>query len=397
MPETAPVSGAIRSLTLSSFRSHAHTTIDCTAAPPAVVLCGANGTGKTSILEAISMFGVGRGLRGGTAEEAIRTPDAAGWHVRARLAGTAGAHVLEAALQPEPPRRLALLDGERVSRARLASPLRILWLTPAQDRVWTDPPAERRRLLDRIAAAFAPEHGIDAIRYERAMRERNLLLREGSRDDDWLGAVEARMAGPGAAIARRRVKVLQALTGVPPVSEGVLEAADLAILPATGRLPSGSVPEAGLADDSSRDEDRLRAVWRDGRGRDAAAGRTLEGPHRADLAARVRRTGTALRTASTGEQKSVLLWLMLAAARILARTVPVALLLDEAAAHLDRRRRAALCAELRACGAQLWLTGTDPALFAALGDDGSWFGVTKNETGESSVTRTQPPTAGTQA
>lgn len=398
MPETKTVSGAIASLTLSSFRSHAHTTIDCGASTPAVVLCGANGAGKTSVLEAISMLGVGRGLRGGTAEEAAGEPDAVGWHVRAALSGAAGAHVLEAGLELlGTPRRTALLDGERVSRAKLATPLRVLWLTPAHDRVWTDPPAERRRLLDRIAAAFDPQHGADAGRYERAMRERNLLLREGCRDTHWLAAVEDRMAGPGAAILRRRANVLQMLREVPPVSGGVLEAGEFAILASTDRMASGGLPEAEFADDSTWDEDRLREAWRTGRDRDAAVGRTLEGPHRAEFAARVRRTGTSLRAASTGEQKGVLLWLMLASARALAKAAPVALLLDEAAAHLDHQRRAALCAELQACGAQLWLTGTDPKLFAALGDDGAWFRVTKDEPGVSSVIRTRPPTAGTQA
>ncbi len=389
MQDCGPATATISALDLTGFRSHAHTRLNC-GAVPAVVLIGANGSGKTSVLEAISMFSPGRGLRGCPAREAIRQADGSvGWHVRAKLAGDIPM-VLEARLAPTRERaRAALIDGNPVSRARVGEALRMFWLTPASERVWVDAAAERRRLLDRIVTAFHPEHAPESARYERAMRERNALLRDGPPDGSWLGALEARMAGSGAAISGRRAAVLERLQA-PTATSPVLPEADFAIIGARRR---GMPEDASWADPGNNEiwtEEELLSALRAGRPHDIAAGRTLEGPHRIDLSARLRRTGTPLRAASSGEQKGVLLGLVLLAARILAEETATALLLDEVAAHLDTVQQQAVCEEILGCGAQVWLTGTHPEVFAGIGGAAMWFEIARDAEGISQAGPMRP-------
>jgi DNA replication and repair protein RecF len=224
----------------------------------------------------------------------------------------------------------------------------VLWLTPAMDRLWTEAAGERRRFLDRVALSLMPEHADAAIGYDRGLRERNRLIRDEVRDPAWFDAVEAQMAGFAARLAANRAAAVARLAAA----------------------PAGEFPAAGLALEAEgpRDAPGLAAAWREGRGRDVAAGRTLVGPHRDDLGAVLAAKGVPARLCSTGEQKALLISLVLANARAVAEDFGAApvLLLDEVAAHLDEGRRAALYAAVAGLGAQAWMTGTGPELFAGL-------------------------------
>ncbi|TKD51512.1 DNA replication/repair protein RecF [Sphingomonas baiyangensis] len=337
-------------LSLSDFRNHRDAVLH--PGPAFVVLTGANGAGKTNILEAVSLLAPGRGLRRARFGAMARQGGGGGFGVAATL-GSGDA--IGTGTQPEAPeRRVVRINGGAASLASLAERLSVLWLTPAMDRLFVEPPGERRRFLDRLVLALAPSHAAHAARYEAAMRERNALLAGDARPDaDWLAALEARMAEHGAALdaARRHaVALLDAHLG--------------------DRAP-GAFPRAALAIDGWQgDGAMLAAALREARARDAAAGRALVGPHRADLLVHDRDQRQAAAQCSTGEQKALLLGMVLAHAGIVAaRTgTPPVLLLDEVAAHLDPARRAALFAQLAGRG-QVWMTGTEPALFDAVGSD----------------------------
>ncbi|WP_076072903.1 DNA replication/repair protein RecF [Sphingomonas montana] len=337
-------------LTLTDFRSYRQATLAC--GPGAVVLSGDNGAGKTNILEAISLLSPGRGLRQATLSEMACDAGPGGFAVAAHLSGEIDIGTGTLATAPE--RRQVRINGAGSSAAALSERLAILWLTPAMDRIFVEGAVARRRFLDRLTIAREPGHGVHAARYEAAMRARNRLLsEEAGADAAWLAALEAGMVDHGLALADARARTVAALT---------LRLAE---------QPPGPFARAHLALDrwTPADAPRFADDLRHGRGRDAAAGRTLSGPHRTDLVVRHLDKQQPADRCSTGEQKALLLAIVLAHADIVAEdhgARPI-LLLDEVAAHLDPSRRAALFARLDATGGQSWMTGTEPALFDGLG------------------------------
>lgn len=340
-------------LALADFRSYPEALI--LAGPGLIVLTGENGAGKTNILEAVSMLAPGRGLRGAALGEMARQGGPGGWSVSAETGETVSLGTGTRADAPE--RRLVRINGAAASAAALAEWLSVLWITPAMDRLFTDPPSGRRRFLDRLVMALEPGHASVASRYEAAMRERNRLLASDTpADPAWLAGVEAQMARQGRALAEARARTVMALADqVAGVAEGAFPRAMLAL--------DGWQPAADPEDDA-------RALAR-ARARDAAAGRALDGPHRQDLSVIHAAKDQPAQHCSTGEQKALLLGIVLAHADLVALRVgrrPI-LLLDEVAAHLDRLRRAALFDRLAAGGGQVWMTGTDPELFAAAPQD----------------------------
>jgi DNA replication and repair protein RecF len=336
-------------LSLANFRSYTDALI--APGPALVVLTGENGAGKTNILEAVSLLSPGRGLRGASLPEMARADGPGGFAVAARLAETdLGTGTTAAA----PDRRQVRIDGAPASATSLAEWLSILWLTPAMDRLFLEGASGRRRFLDRLVLALDPIHASHAARYEAAMRARNKLLGEGADgrrpDPSWLTALEARMAEHGEAIASARERTTRDL------------AERLAL------APEGPFARAGLALTGWTKGD-LAAELAAGRARDAAAGRTLSGPHRGDLQVTHLGKNQAAERCSTGEQKALLLGIVLAQADLVANRAgrrPI-LLLDEVAAHLDPSRRAALFERLQQAGGQVWMTGTEPGLFQSIG------------------------------
>jgi DNA replication and repair protein RecF len=337
---------AVSRLVLTDFRNHA----DAVLTPGAgfVVLSGENGAGKTNVLEALSLLAPGRGLRRAPLAEMARQGGSGGFGVAARLGET---DIGTGTQADAPERRLVRINGAASAATILAEWVGVLWLTPAMDRLFVEGAGERRRFLDRLTLALTPGHAHHSTRYEAAMRERNRLLSDDAAPDpDWLTALEARMAEHGAAIDAARRDMVAALAAR-------LEA-----------QPEGPFARAGLALEGWQGD--AGALLRDlatGRRRDAAAGRTLAGPHRADLLVTHLGKGQPAHLCSTGEQKALLLGLILAHAELVAERAGRApiLLLDEVAAHLDPGRRAALFARLEGRG-QVWMTGTEPALFEAV-------------------------------
>ncbi|RST29719.1 DNA replication/repair protein RecF [Sphingomonas ginkgonis] len=335
-------------LTLTDFRNHADAALS--PGPGFVCLFGENGAGKTNILEAVSMLAPGRGLRGTPLSEMARQAGPGGWAVAARL-GVTEVDLGTGTLPAAPERRVVRINGAPTAVTALSEWLAVLWLTPAMDRLFTGPAGDRRRFLDRLVLALEPGHAHHAARYEAAMRARNKLLAEPEgADPDWLAALEAGMAEHGAALdaARRRtVDALgEALAGVPE-----------------DRFPRARIALQGWAGGE------LTRILRANRGRDAAAGRATEGPHRQDLAVTHLAKDQPASLGSTGEQKGLLLGLVLAHAELVAErrgTAPI-LLLDEVAAHLDPTRRADLFGRLEGRG-QVWMTATEAALFDGIGD-----------------------------
>ncbi|MEM1375109.1 MAG: DNA replication/repair protein RecF [Pseudomonadota bacterium] len=355
----------VEHLTLSHFRSHKVVRLALDGRP--VVLFGANGAGKTNVLEAVSLLSPGRGLRRAAAEDMTRQPDAIGWKV---MAG-AGGHEIETWSEAGSPRQVRIND-KAATQAALGSLVRVLWLIPAMDRLWIEGAEGRRRFLDRMTLSFHPGHGEKSLAYEKAMRERNRLLKDQVSDPVWYRALEGQMAEAGEAITAARMSALAALTAAQEDAETAFPTADLVLTHPDTALPP-------------RAED-LAAAWADTRRRDIAAGRTLIGPHRVDMEGTYRAKGVAAKASSTGEQKALLVSLILANARALAADIgtPPLLLLDEVAAHLDAGRQAALYDEICALGAQAWMTGTGAELFTALGDRAQYFEVTETD-GQSEV------------
>jgi DNA replication and repair protein RecF len=335
-----------------------------------VAIWGANGAGKTNILEAVSLLSPGRGLRRAAVEDIARKPEALGWKVRAKVLGLGGAHEVETFSEGAESRQVRI-DGKAATQVMLGRILRILWLVPAMDRLWIEAAEGRRRFLDRITLSFAPDHAEAVLVYEKAMRDRNRLLKDQVSDPHWYAALEGQMAGAGAVITQNRRFALARLAAAQDGAETAFPRADLAL---TG--PEGE----GASDD-------LATALADGRRRDMAAGRTLAGPHRADLSAVYAAKDVPADQCSTGEQKALLISLILANARALAADLGAApvLLLDEVAAHLDTARRAALYDEICALRAQAIMTGTEPALFDSLGARAQNF-VVVDEGGLSKVT-----------
>lgn len=355
---------AILTLQLSHFRSHRAARLEFDGRP--VALVGANGAGKTNILEAVSLLSPGRGLRRAAVEDLARRPEAIGWKVAATVAGLSAAHELETWAEGGP--RQVRVDGKTAPQLALARILRMVWLVPAMDRLWIEAAEGRRRFLDRSVLSFAPDHAEAVLAYEKAMRDRNRLLKDEVRDPHWYGALEAQMAASAAVIAANRVDALARLMAAQEGAETTFPRASLALV-----HPEGEV-------------DDLATALAENRRRDLAAGRTLLGPHRVDLQAVFSAKGVPADQCSTGEQKALLISLMLANARALATDLgrPPILLLDEVAAHLDAGRRAALYDEICALGAQAIMTGTEPGLFDSLGTRGQSFAIA-DDIGQSSI------------
>ncbi|WP_372886460.1 DNA replication/repair protein RecF [Shimia sp.] len=338
-------------LALSHFRSHKTGVVACDGRP--VAIYGPNGAGKTNILEAVSLFSPGRGLRRASAEAMTRRPEVLGWKLRGELCGDGQRREVEIWSQEGLARQLKV-DGKAAPQTALGHLARILWLIPAMDRLWIEGAEGRRRFLDRMALSFFPDHAAHALTYEKSMRERNRLLKDQMRDAGWYDALEAQMAEAGAALHDNRQKALTYLAAAQADAETRFPVADLALTHAEGDMPA-----------TARD---LREALAQSRPRDLMAGRTLVGPHRCDLDAVYAAKEVPARDCSTGEQKALLISLILANGRALAKLTgaPPILLLDEVAAHLDAARRAALYDEICALGAQAWMTGTEAGLFAEL-------------------------------
>lgn len=380
MTASAHAACAVRALTVAQFRSHAHARIVCDGRP--VALFGPNGAGKTNLLEAVSMLSPGRGLRRAAAEALARSPGALGWRVRAEVAGPQGARAVTLTAAPDGRRRVEI-DGKAATQTALGGVLAMLWLTPAMDRLWTEGAEERRRFLDRAALSFFPDHAAHASAYDQAMRARNRLLRDGPMDPRWLDALEARMAAAAAPIAQARaataMRLMAAQQDAAIGGKSLFPMAQIAIVGEMEARFAGLDAGVGEAPDIM-EEFRLRLAR--ARRDDAAAGRALHGPHRSDLTAVYAAKGVAAHLCSTGEQKALLLSLVLANARALAaRGAAPVLLLDEVAAHLDPARRAALYDVVCGLGAQAWMTGTEADLFADLGDRAQRFAVSEGPDG----------------
>jgi DNA replication and repair protein RecF len=359
---------AVTRLVLTDFRNHAALRLDGDGRH--VVLAGDNGTGKTNVLEALSMLSPGRGLRRARLDEMARQGGPGIWTVFAEIDGPDGRVRIgtgsEATGDEEGRGRRVRIDGAPARTAdELLAHARLSWLTPAMDGLFTGPAGDRRRFLDRLVLALDPNHGARAGAFEKAMRGRNRLLEEPFPDRDWLGAIETEMADLGVAIASARVETVACLAR--------LVAASRARFPfphAELRLDGELETLVGEGRPAAEIEDLYRARLAEGRRRDAAAGRTLDGPHRCDLLVEHGPKAMPAHLSSTGEQKALLLGLVLAHARLVGETTgraPV-LLLDEVAAHLDPSRRAQLFDVLDGLGAQSFMTGTDAAAFAALGE-----------------------------
>lgn len=345
----------LRSLHLSHFRSHKLGRLETDGRP--VAIYGPNGAGKTSILEAVSLLSPGRGLRRAAAQEMARRPESLGWKIRAQVHSNGQDHDIETWSDAGAARQVKINDKPATQMA-LGRITRVVWLIPVMDRLWVEGAEGRRRFLDRATLSFAPDHGETVLTYEKAMRERNRLLKDQVRDGHWYAALEARMAETGALIHQRRTETIAALMAAQEAAQTTFPTADL-------RLDA----------DMPTTPDDLRAALTDGRGRDMMAGRTLVGPHRSDLGATYRAKDIDARDCSTGEQKALLVSLILANARAL--PAPPILLLDEVAAHLDADRRAALYDEICDLGAQAWMTGTGAELFTTLGERAQCFCVTE--------------------
>lgn len=348
-------------LSLSHFRNYAEATIDLEPAP--VLLTGPNGAGKTNLLEAISLLAPGRGLRRAKAQELQGQGSADPWAVSARIEGVSGSHQIGTGRDPGgSERRLIRIDGrsERAQSA-LAALLDIVWLTPQMDGLWREGSGERRRFLDRLVFAFDPAHAGRVSGYESSLRQRSKLLQEGSADPHWLAALEDGLAERGVAIAAARRALVARLNRAIQGEAG-------SGFPRCGLDLAGDL-DRWLAEDSALlVEERLRAAFNDSRERDAQQGGAKYGPHRSDLLARHLEKNTPAALCSTGEQKALLVGLVLAHARLIAieRGRPPLLLLDEVAAHLDATRRETLYKEILSLRLQAWLTGTEPAVFDPL-------------------------------
>lgn len=353
-------------LAVADFRSYSHAELTLDGGP--VWLFGPNGAGKTNLLEAVSFLAPGRGLRSAAVGEVGRRlpGEARGrpWSVSVVLDGADGELRLGTGLDgPVAARRVVRVEGEPAPPGRLAELLRLVWLTPQQDRLFLEGASERRRFFDRLTFAAEPAHAGHAAAYEKAQRERMRLLTEGSPDAAWLGALELQLADSGALVAAGRARTLAALQAeIDDRADRLFPQADLTLSGEWAQAAAEGVALETIVE-------RLRAALERSRVRDAAAGRMLTGPHRADLLVRHREKDRVAAECSTGEQKALILNLVLAQAARLSRDLagpnPI-VLLDEVAAHLDAERRAALFDEIMALKLQAFLTGTDEALFEGL-------------------------------
>ena len=352
-------------LSLADFRNYASLALDFS--PGAVVLTGDNGAGKTNLLEAISFLSPGRGLRRAALDDVARAGAPGGFAVHARVEGGFGEVEIGTGTFGEPgetaTRKVRINGAPARGADDMLDWLRVMWLTPSMDALFTGPAAERRRFIDRLVLAIDPAHGRRALDYEKAMRGRNRLLADNVRDHGWFEAIETQMAETGTAIAAARVEIARLLGAM------------IERLPGGGPFPQADIALSGTLEEALPGraaidaEEMFRHALARNRERDRAAGRTLDGPHRSDLVVRHRPKDMAAALCSTGEQKALLTGLVLSHARLVAELSGAApiLLLDEIAAHLDAGRRAALFSILEDLDCQAFMTGTDPELFSSIG------------------------------
>ncbi|HYS48788.1 MAG TPA: DNA replication/repair protein RecF [Xanthobacteraceae bacterium] len=371
-----PVTVRIVRLTLTNFRSYRAASLAVDRA--LVVLVGPNGAGKTNLLEAISFLTPGRGLRRATVEEAAFAEGDGSWAVAAEVEGALGLATLGTGIDapgaddPAPVRKFRIDREPAAAAAAFADHLRIVWLVPAMDGLFAGPPSERRRFLDRLVLAVDASHMSRVNALDRSLRSRNRLLEQPSPDAHWLDAVEHETAELAVAVAAARAETMRRLAAALAANKDTASPFPWAAIALEGALEHdiGARPASEI-------EDGYRAALREGRPRDAAAGRTLLGPHLTDLLVTHGPKGIPAANASTGEQKALLIGLVLAHAGLVAAMTGFApvLLLDEIAAHLDPERRSALYAALGKLGVQVWMSGADPTVFAEIRGEAAWFDV----------------------
>ncbi|MBA4782517.1 MAG: DNA replication/repair protein RecF [Rhizobiales bacterium] len=387
----------IRALKLSQFRNYTALSLDIE--PRSAVLVGANGAGKTNLLEALSFLSPGRGLRRAVYSDVALSPEKDGtgdWAVSTRIdtafgmtdigtgytggstsapsafTGLAPRSENDAERESEIGRRIRIDRANVKSAESLTEYLRVLWLTPAMDGLFTGPAGERRRFLDRLVLAHDPAHGRRVNAFDLAVRNRNRVLEQSFSNTSWLDAIETQVAELGVAISAARHETVSLLIAEIDQSHE-----------AARHFPQAALAHEGLVDtllssgSATDTEDRYRVLLAQARRRDRAAGRTIDGPHRADFLVRHREKNMPARLCSTGEQKALLIGLILAHARLVAKIAGMTpiVLLDEVAAHLDATRRAALFDVLDSLGCQAFMTGTDAGLFEALSGRAQVFRV----------------------
>ncbi len=365
---------AIRRLTLTNFRSYRAASLQVGDGP--VVLIGANGAGKTNLIEAISFLVPGRGLRRAALEEVAFSEGDGSWAASAEVEGMLGLATLGTGIEPSAAdatgrTRLCRIDREPVgSAAAFADHLRVVWLTPAMDQLFAGPASERRRFLDRLVLAVDAEHQGRVNALERALRSRNRLLEDPRPDPHWLDAIEHETAELAVAVAAQRTETVRRL-------QGALASRKDDAFPSAEITLDGWMEQLLPEHPAVEIEERYRGILKDNRPRDAAAGRTLDGPHLTDLDVVYSPKNIPAADASTGEQKALLIGLVLAHAGLLNEMTGFApvLLLDEVVAHLDPDRRTALYAALGRLGAQVFMTGADPAAFADVASQADVFTV----------------------
>lgn len=353
---------ALTKLNLYHFRNY--TSLELDLDERHVCLYGPNGAGKTNILEAVSQLGVGRGLRSASIQELKQNNSQNSWTISAKLGNDWQIGIKLDETSTTSPKRIVRMNGAPSKGTKLAEIVRVIWLTPAMDTIFRGGASERCRFYDRQVFAFFPEHGKLVSKYERAMRERNAILENPNPSQEWLKPVEAKMADFGAQIAINRVTILKKLQcNIDNRAESAFPKATLQLKGIAESMASKGVSHQELTSN-------LIDTWQSNRNQDSYAGRTLLGPHRTDLQVYHLPSGIEAKFVSTGQQKALLTSLILATSSTLQNEVssprPI-VLLDEAAAHLDPERRAALFDELETLGGQSWLTGTDRYLFERFG------------------------------
>lgn len=364
----------IHRLTLTHFRNYRAAGLETTA--DMVALVGPNGAGKTNCIEAISFLSPGRGLRRATLEDVADNQGDGSWAASAQVEGALGLATLGTGIDAPRPdsavSRRCRIDREPVnSAASFGDHIRMVWLTPAMDGLFMGAASERRRFFDRLVLAIDSEHSSRISALERSLRSRNRLLETRNYDDHWCDAIERETAELAVAVAATRGQTAARLTGM------LNARAQASVFPSAQIALDGWMENALLTETATSVEDRYRQILRDNRPRDAIAGRTTDGPHLTDLQVIYAPKNMPARDASTGEQKALLIGLVLAHASLVAEMTGIVplLLLDEVVAHLDPNRRAALFDELKKLGAQVWLTGADPAAFAEIGAGREVFDV----------------------
>jgi DNA replication and repair protein RecF len=365
----------IHRLTLTHFRNYRAASLQTRG--DVIVLAGPNGAGKTNCIEAISFLSPGRGLRRAMLEDVADNQGDGSWAVSAEVEGalglaTLGTGIDAPAADASSSSRRCRIDREPVASATaFGDHLRMVWLTPAMDGLFLGPASERRRFFDRLVLAIDSEHSARVSALDRSLRSRNRLLEVRNYDDHWCDAIERETAELAVAVAAMRGQTAMRLAAM------LRARGQASAFPSAEIALDGWMENALMSEPATAVEDRYREILRAGRARDAIAGRTLDGPHLTDLQVVYAPKNMPARDASTGEQKALLIGLVLAHAGLVAEMTGITplLLLDEVVAHLDPRRRAALFDELSKLGAQVWLTGADPAAFADIGPSGEIFGV----------------------